>query len=79
MRRLSGAARLPRLWTSLRRRRAWRGNNCPAIGAPAAQLADPKTSRTRHLALANAAHSHPDVLKFKPTALKLSKAYVTLN
>jgi hypothetical protein len=45
---------------------------CPAIvarGAGATRL--PNLQRA-----ANTANSHPDVVKFKPTALKLSKAYV---
>ena len=47
---------------------AWRGSQDPAI-----HTTGEKKKRLRQLTLAD---SHPDVAKFKPTALKLAKQYV---
>jgi hypothetical protein len=50
---------------------------CPAIARPAGLVANnipPAPHPANHLD-----DSHPDVVKFKPTALKLSKAYVPPN
>lgn len=64
----------------------WRGNSAPPFLCPSTTRFS--SCRDRHQIIAttpscapaaNTLNSHPDVVKFKPQALKLSKAYVPQN